>query len=244
MNGTLAPVLAESLISKGYQKEGYKVVPWHRHNMDVNDLEACRNYIESIRPDLICHLATGSVLWAENIAKICAANSIDLLFTSSAMVFDAASTGPFEVDCPVTATDEYGLNKLASEQAILAHWPQTLICRLGWQLDWAITGNNMFFALQAMAQGNKAIHANVNWMPACSFMSDSALVMRQLLAQKAKGIYHLDSNANAQLSFHEIASRIRSRRGKDWIILPDNGPSQDQRLIEKRLQIPCISKQL
>lgn len=239
MNGTLAPEFAHLLEANGYQ-----VFAWNRQHMDTDNLAACLTYINSYQPDIICHFATGSVLWAEHLAKISASKQIPMLFTSTAMVFNAESSGPFSVKCETSALDEYGQNKKLSEQLVLQHNPHALICRLGWQIDWDVCGNNMYFALEQMTQGNKAIKANINWIPACSFMSDTCHIMWQLIADKASGIYHIDGNAKAQLSFYEIVKRIRNRRGKGWMLLPEDGPKNDQRLIEARIQIPCISKQL
>ncbi|UAA37952.1 sugar nucleotide-binding protein [Paraneptunicella aestuarii] len=239
MNGTLAPRFASVLVA-----QGYRVIVWNRDHIDPSNYEACSQFIDSVKPELVCHFAVGTPEWAGFLAHICYVRGMQFLFTSTAMVFDANSKGPFTVTSQCSAQDEYGHGKILCEQRVLEVNPNALICRLGWQIDWHQPGNNMYFALQGMAEGNKAIHANVNWIPACSFMDDTCQILWTLLEQKEERIYHIDSNAEARMSFNDIVHRIRNRQGKGWLILPVEGECQDQRLLETRVKIPCISNRL
>ncbi|MCL4268606.1 MAG: sugar nucleotide-binding protein, partial [Anaerolineales bacterium] len=93
VNGTVAPVLAKSLMAAGHM-----VVPWNRAQVPTDDQKAINEFIVNEHPDWFFHVANGSPDWAESVARACALNGIKFLFTSSVSVFSSAQRGPFTVN--------------------------------------------------------------------------------------------------------------------------------------------------
>ncbi len=239
LNGTLAPKLALQFVDHGKQ-----VIPWDRRVVDPNDIAASREFLVASRADIVCHLAMGNPAWAKSLAQLSNELGCKLCFTSTAMVFNHYPNGPHHVQDERNARDDYGRTKIACEDAIQKENPDSLVVRIGWQIDWDATGNNMYAALIKMHKQVGAINASQNWIPATSFMQDTCRIIRELLNAGAKGVYHMDSNQHDQLSFAQIAQRISDVRHQNWRVNKTYEYVHDQRLIENRIKIPNLSNHL
>ncbi len=236
MHGTVAPVLAAVLAAQGDE-----VVPWDRERVPVDDPAAGRRFLTGA--DVVFHLATGSVEWAETIARICAAEGIGLLYASSVAVFSSAQAGPFGVERKPEPTDDYGRYKLACEERILAACPDARVARLGWQIGDVRGSNNMIEFLWRAAETEGRIVAATTWIPSCAFLADTAEALRRLATGPfAGGVHHLEGNPG--LSFHEIAERLRRRHQAPWRIVAGDEPVWDQRLSDERISVASIAGRL
>lgn len=65
----------------------------------------------------------------EEIARLCAAANIPMVFTSTDLVFDGEDA-PYEEDDPVSPICVYGRHKVAAERALRTIYPAAVICRL------------------------------------------------------------------------------------------------------------------
>ncbi|GGA89326.1 hypothetical protein GCM10011369_34380 [Neiella marina] len=167
-----------------------------------------------------------------------------MLFTSTAMVFDASSDGPYQTTSPANPQDDYGRMKLASEQAVVSACPDALIARIGWQIHDRRGGNHMFEALSQQMEQNGKVTASETWIPATSLMSDTAETLMALLLQGQRGLFHLDSNAVASLNFAEIVKRLNNKLNAGWKIDVDQSYRHDQRLLDARVVMPRLSCRL
>ena len=91
-NGTLAPVVAHL-----FNQQGWDCVAWDRQRVNPDDADACHAFWQATKPDAVCHLALGGEAWATWLAEQSARAAIPYLFTSSAMVFDNAINGPYDI---------------------------------------------------------------------------------------------------------------------------------------------------
>lgn len=231
LNGTLAPHLARAAAAAGHT-----VLGWDRQQVSPDDLPACRAWLDLLKPDAIAHLGFGAEAWAGLMARWAAERGAPFLFTSTAMVFDHVPDGPHRVDDPRTARDDYGQYKIRCEDAVREAHPQACIARIGWQIDagtgGAAQGNNMLAALDAEQQRDGRIRASTAWVPACSFMPDTAAALLQLIETRASGTAHLDSNADEALSFFTLVQQLKRRFGREhWQIEAHAEYVHDQRLL-------------
>lgn len=239
VNGTLAPVLVEKL-----KQNGVETTAWDRALVPPDDIDSIRAFLDKVQPDVLCHLAMGNANWAEMLAKETSLRNIKLLFTSTAMVFDHVPNGPHKINDTRTAKDDYGRDKIACEDRILSNNPNALIVRIGWQIAWTHFGNNMFAHLQKSHAENGFIDASEAWYPACSLMTDTCDAIFNLMAARKSGLYQLDSNRLNKLSFADIVRRISDKHSLNWNVRVNQDYVHDQRLLDERIEIPCISNHL
>ena len=203
LSGTLAPVVAEY-----FKTQSWQVVVWDHHSISPEDENASTKFIEEVKPDAICHLAMGSEEWAAWLANWAKVNNRPYLFTSTAMVFDAAHDGPYQIESVREGRDPYGQYKIRCEDAIWNANPDAMIARLGWQISSERGGNNMLEFLHTMMEEKGKIEASSAWIPATSHMQHTAEVLFQLIEGKEPGLYHVDSNADTGWNFVQLVRAL------------------------------------
>lgn len=232
LTGTLAPHLARVASAAGWE-----VLGWDRRRIPSDDAAAVAAHLQASRPDAIAHLALGPLCWARGLAEFAARQDLPLLFTSTAMVFHQDPGGPHRPTDERTARDDYGRSKIQAEDAIRAACPKARIARIGWQIDEQPRGNNMLATLDQWQREQGRIAASRCWIPACSFMPDTAAALLDLLQDDAEAgqTVHLDSNADSALSFDLLVAALARRFDrKDWCIVVNEDYRHDQRLLDPR----------
>ncbi|XHS76865.1 sugar nucleotide-binding protein [Burkholderiaceae bacterium UC74_6] len=238
LSGTLAPRLAEAAAAIGVE-----VLAWDRQRVSTEDSDAARAWLQAQRPDAIAHLAMGSAEWSGLLAAYAAAQGIPFLFTSTVMVFDP--DGPHAPDSPRTGSSDYGRYKISCEDAVLAANAAAQLVRIGWQIDAERQGNNMLFTLDQWQREQARVGCSRAWMPACSFMCDTAQALLGLLQRPQPGIHHLDSNAGDAFGFDRVAAGLKKRFGRDdWRIEVHEDYRHDQRLVGGAIALPSLSDRL
>ena len=237
MNGTVAPALAAHL-----RHTDRSIVAWNRSLIPVDPFEAGRDFIVRTRPDCFIHLAMGSPIWAEKIARTCGEQGITFLFTSSVSVYSNRQKGPFAIHSVPQPDDDYGRYKLECEQRVRAANPEALIARLGWQIGTAPGSNNMIDYLETTHNREGHIAASRHWYPACSFLQDTAAALDQLIQNHPAGLYHLD--ANPGLSLFDIATRLNEIHGSRWKVVRAEEPTWNTRMTDARIQTSSIAERL
>lgn len=240
LNGSLAPRIAEAASRAGWQVRG-----WDRQVVAVDDVAAGERWLRDCRPQAIVHAAMGPAAWAGRLAAWAARHDCPLVYTSSAMVFDAEPDGPHQVADARSARDDYGRSKIAGEDAVAAAYPGASIARLGWQIDPQRPGNNMLRQLDEWQQQQGEVGASRAWTPACSFMSDTADALVGLLARPLPGVLHLDSNADEAHRFDAVVAALRQQFQRDaWRLRVHQDYRHDQRLVGGALSLPPLSARL
>jgi dTDP-4-dehydrorhamnose reductase len=153
LNGTLAPQVARAATAAQIE-----VVGWNRSEVNPDDQLACEQWLDSLRPQAILHLAMGSTQWAGQLAQLAAKFNIPFLFTSTAMVFHNEPDGPHAVEAPRNAQDDYGRYKITCEDAIVTSNSAAMVVRIGWQIDGEQAGNNMLNSSLQVARGSLHAH--------------------------------------------------------------------------------------
>ena len=239
LRGTLAPVIA-----RVFDARGAACVGWDRSLVPIDDPDAVRRELAERKLDAICHLALGSEAWAVALAESAAGRGIPFVFTSTAMVFEASVAGGHRRDDPRKGVDEYGRYKIRCEDAIAAANPRATIVRIGWQIDPVPTGNNMLAQLDRQQIEHGRIEASSAWVPACSFMEDTAQALWELVATPQPGVIHLDSNAEEGHTFDAIVRALAQRfERSDWSIVTHEEYRHDQRL-RGETRLPPLSSRL
>ncbi|MEQ8822278.1 MAG: sugar nucleotide-binding protein [Sumerlaeia bacterium] len=235
---------------------GHETVAWDRTRVPVNNYHAMEDYITEVRPDAIFLLAVASkptgaidnegwvvnVHWPSEVAWICRQRQIPFVFSSTAMVFTNDAHGPFTPESRPDATEGYGGDKRQAEERLFHQAPeQCRVARLGWQIGSAPGGNNMLSFFEENMRQHGVIRASTRWLPACSFLEDTADGLMQVLAQPP-GLYHI--NSNLEQNFYDIACALKAHHGADWKIEPTEDFVYDQRLFDGRIEVPILLERL
>jgi dTDP-4-dehydrorhamnose reductase len=249
--GTLGRVFAAAA-----RTAGHRVTAWDRAACDPLAPGTHAAYVDAVAPDALVHLATASQPtgaadegaridrdWSATLAGIAAARGAPLLFTSTAMVFESSTPGPYTLATPADAREGYGQAKRTAEVAVLqAHPHGARVVRLGWQIGADDTGNHMAaHACREMA-AHGAIGASTAWRPACSFIDDTARALLRALAAPP-GLYLLDGNA-AGHDFAAILEALARLQNRDWIVHRHADYVHDQRMFDGRLGVEPIGERL
>lgn len=237
MSGTVAPA-----ISRYLSERNNTIIRWDRDAVPVDDYALMENFISSQMASHFFHVATGSPLWAEQVAEICLRLGIRFIFTSSVSVFSENSPGPFTTDHQPDATDDYGRYKIECENRILSVNPEAIIARLGWQIGDSPGSNNMVDFLFKTAAEKGQIEASSRWYPACSLLQDSAEALHTLALGYPRGTYHIDGNPG--FSFFEIVKALNEKHGKSWKVVESFLPERNNRLLDSRIKVRSISENL
>ncbi len=249
--GTVGRALVAALAARG--DEG---VAWDRREVALDDYWAMERYVRQSGAGALVHLAIAATPtgranegwlvnyeWSSELAWICRQLALPFLFTSTAMVFSNAAHGPFAAGSVPDADEGYGYQKRRAEERVRSQYPETVIARLGWQL--APLGqdagdNTMQRSLERQA-AHGAVRASTRWLPACSFVDDTAAALAALV-RGAPGLYQLDSNRG--WSFHEIVSALAAAEGRPWRIEASEDFVYDQRLLDERVALPALRTRL
>ncbi len=249
ISGTVGGALRQALEARGDSVQGYT------RDRGVIDVPASvRRTLDAARPDVLFHLATASrptgldnegwrvnVEWSALLAQACAERGVRMIFTSTAMVFTDNARGPFTVDSQPDAREGYGHEKRIAEARVRAACPDSVVVRLGWQIGDAPGGNQMLTFLDDQMKREGVVRASTRWLPACSFLPDTAEALVRLVAMPP-GLYQCESNV--RWSFFEIAQALNARAGGPWRIEPNEDFVYDQRLVDARLAMPPLSARL
>jgi dTDP-4-dehydrorhamnose reductase len=237
---------------------GDTVVGWDRAQVPIDQYQAMEDFVRREAPDALLHLAIASqpsgrhdeswlvnYEWSSELAWIARVLEIRFLFASTAMVFSDHAPGPFTLTSIPDASSGYGHEKRRAEQRVMAQNPQARVVRLGWQIgdDPHHASNNMLDHLERTARRQGRVRASRRWLPATSFLSDTAAALRRLLEPAlSPGVYMID--ANARWSFFQIARALSRRHGNRWLIEPTDDFVYDQRMIDPRPGIPPLESRL
>lgn len=237
LNGTIAPYVQRVL-----EREGFEVVKFDRSKVDINSEDAVVEFLDSVQPTHIYHLATGPGGWHVYLAKYAFEKQIKFVYTSTELVFSEENNGPYPVEKPADKPyDGFGGDKRATEEKIMAANPNVYILRLGWQLGDTFEKNNILAALENMHRDQGKIEASSNWILATAFIKDTADFIYRIPAEMDSGVYHL--NGNPGISFFELVNLINKKYQKNWNVVEMAEPKRDGRIIDTRVKLPMITDQ-
>ena len=247
--GTVGSALAKHLAGQGHQ-----VVAWNRDAVPVDQYQPMEDFVRREKPDALFHLAVASkptgkpneswlvnYEWTSELAWIARQFGVRYVFTSTVMVFSDKAKGPFTLESVPDAPEGYGYEKRMAEQRVFHQNPNAIFVRLGWQIGDAPGSNNMIDYFEKQMKQHGRIKVSRKWLPACSFLQDTAAALAQL-AGKAPGLYMID--ANAKWSFYDIACALNRKHGDRWKIVPTDDFTYDQRMIDPRVRVPSLQSRL
>lgn len=247
--GTVGRALVRQLAAQQHE-----VVAWSREQAAPDDPAAQERYLHAVAPDAVYHLAVPSqgtgradegrlvnVEWTERLARLTADRGLPFIYSSTVMVFTDHAPGPFTTESAPDATSGYGGEKREGEQRAQAANPRTRIARLGWQIGEHDGSNNMVNHLENQMKEHSVIKASERWLPACSFLEDTAAGLVRLI-ELPPDLYLLSSNEH--WNFYDIVEALNHQRGCRWNVQATQDFVYDQRMLDPRPGLPSLSARL
>ena len=189
MNGTVAPVVAQT-----FKSHGYEVIPYDRSIIPIDDYDAIYHFIKTHNPRIILHLALGPKSWGVMLAEIAKTLDITYAYISTVSVYSNEQKGPFVFTDEPIPNDDYGKYKKTSEDLIKAANDRSYILRIGWQIGTEAGSNNMIDYFQKQMNENGLIKVSSNFYPSCSFITDTADAIYELVTNHNPDLYLINSN--------------------------------------------------
>ncbi len=222
-NGQVGWELARTLLPLG------EVIALDRQQIDFVNLEALRQTIQTIRPDVIVNaVAYTAVDKAESdqeSAFLCNAKAVDaiaqeakkigalLIHYSTDYIFDGAKNVPYLEDDVVNPLNVYGESKLAGENAIITSGADYLILRTTWVF--AARGQNFLKSILRLAAERDTLNIVADQIGAPTWArviaQTTAHIIKQVQQERAarkfvSGVFHLTSAGDT--SWHGFAQKI------------------------------------
>ncbi|MGN1356646.1 MAG: sugar nucleotide-binding protein [Succinivibrionaceae bacterium] len=239
LHGTIGPKVAELAKSQGWD-----VVTWPRNVVDPENISEANLFLFRMNLSGIVHLGLGSERWASLMAHFAQVNDIPFVFSSTVMVFSDRRKGPFTIRDIPDSNDSYGQYKLRCEQAIRNASLKSCILRLGWQIDEDGQGNNMVHYLDEQQKSSGKVSCSDLWIPACTYLSDTADTIMKCINERWYGLFHVDGNAKDGYSYAKIVTLLKHKLNRDWVVSVNHDYVHDQRIKDDYLPVKSISSHL
>ena len=201
----------------------YKVAGISRNELDLTNLDAIRQVVREIKPDLIINPAAytavdkaeseqelaylinadATQVMAEEAAKLGCA----LIHFSTDYVYDGCKNTPYLETDVVNPQSTYGKSKLAGEESIRAVGLPHLILRTSWV--YGAYGNNFLQTILRLAKEREQLEVVVDQIGAPTSSMSIAMALTQLIKQwdgRQSGVYHLTNTGST--SWHGFATEI------------------------------------
>lgn len=232
--------------------EDHELVLVDIDDFDLTDARATHDAIAAASPDTVVHCAAMTAvdkceteadaaykvnaLACGNLASACHKAGARLIAISTDYVFDGALDRPYHEYDPTGPKSVYGASKLAGEQAIRAHCPDHLICRIAW-LYGAGGPSFVHTMLKLGAQGGdplKVVNDQHGNPTSCDAV---AAHIARLLHVPLSGVCHL--TCEGETTWHAFTQRIFELKGFDRGVNPcttDEFPRPAPRPANSRLE--------
>ena len=150
----------------------FEVVPTDLPEADITDENVIDGVVAQHKPDVVIHCAAMTAVdkceterdlafrlnarGTANVAASCNRRGVRLIAISTDYVFDGDSPRPYdEFDIPTGGRTVYGQSKYAGEEAVRAHCPNHVICRISWL--YGAGGPSFVHTMMQLADGTRPV---------------------------------------------------------------------------------------
>ncbi len=250
-NGMLGIDLCAMLETEGHEvvrtdltvREGVTTGPWE--TLDITDTHAVSRCVLNHQPDFVVHAAAYTdvdgcernpdmafrvnALGSWNLASVCGAHHITLVYISTDFVFDGAKGEPYtEFDTP-NPLNHYGASKLAGEEFVRRLCRQHFIARTAWLFG--VNGPSFPAKMLELAQTRSELSVVVDQVGCPTHTRDLSRAILGLFHSQLYGTYHITNSGFC--SWYEFARTTLDLAGVENVIVhpmpADKWPSPTKR---------------
>ena len=218
----LCPILKEN---------GYDVIPTDINTLDITDEQNVKSVLSEYKPDIVIHCAAYTnvdkaeedyntahkinAVGTENLAKVCGANDITMVYISTDYVFSGNDNKNYKPDDKTAPLNNYGLTKWEGEQAVRKFCKKYYITRTAWL--YGIHGKN--FVETMISLSDKPELKVVDDQTGCpTWTVELCNGILKLLSGKAYGTYHVCGGGKT--SWYGFAKEIFELAGLEVNLKP------------------------
>ena len=252
VKGQLGHDEMDELAAKGIEGIGVDV-----EEMDITDAAACEKVITEAKPDAVIHCAAYTAVDAaednvelcrkvnaegtRNIAKVCKALDIKMMYISTDYVFNGEGLRPWEPDDHREPLNVYGLTKYEGEIAVEQNLEKYFIVRIAWVFG--VNGKNFIKTMLRLGQERGAVSVVNDQIGSPTYTYDLSKLLVAMIQTDKYGRYHATNEGLC--SWYEFAKEIFRQAGMDVPVTPvssDAFPAKATRPSNSRLNKDKLSE--
>ena len=218
------------------EKRGHTAIGVDIDEMDITDAISVEKVINGAKPDAVIHCAAWTAVDAaedeenipkvrnvnangtENIAKVCKALDIKMVYISTDYVFDGQGTEPWEPDCKAyKPLNVYGQTKLEGELAVSSNLDKFFIVRIAWVFG--VNGNNFIKTMLKLSDKYDTLRVVNDQIGTPTYTFDLARLLVDMVETEKYGYYHA-TNEGGYISWYDFACEIFKQAGKNMNVIP------------------------
>lgn len=245
VKGQLGHDVMDELAAKGIEGIGVDV-----EEMDITDAAACEKVITEAKPDAVIHCAAYTAVDAaednvelcrkvnaegtRNIAKVCKALDIKMMYISTDYVFNGEGLRPWEPDDHREPLNVYGLTKYEGEIAVEQNLEKYFIVRIAWVFG--VNGKNFIKTMLRLGQERGAVSVVNDQIGSPTYTYDLSKLLVAMIQTDKYGRYHATNEGLC--SWYEFACEIFRQAGRDVKVNPvssDEFPTKAKRPHNSRM---------
>ena len=229
VKGQLGHDVMDELAAKGIEGIGVDV-----EEMDITDAAACEKVITEAKPDAVIHCAAYTAVDAaednvelcrkvnaegtRNIAKVCKALDIKMMYISTDYVFDGQGTEPWKPDCKdYKPLNVYGQTKLEGELAVSQTLEKYFIVRIAWVFG--LNGKNFIKTMLNVGKTHDTVRVVNDQIGTPTYTYDLARLLIDMNETEKYGYYHA-TNEGGYISWYDFTREIYRQAGYTTKVLP------------------------
>lgn len=211
------------------EKRGIEAVGVDVEEMDITDAQAVERVITQSHVDAVIHCAAYTAVDAaedqadlcrrvnaegtENIARVCKALDIKMIYISTDYVFDGEGVRPWEPDDARHPLNVYGQTKYEGELAVEKYLDKYFIVRIAWVFG--VNGKNFIKTMLRLGEERGAVSVVDDQIGSPTYTYDLAVLLVDMVLTEKYGRYHATNEGLC--SWYEFACEIFKQAGMDQV---------------------------
>ena len=228
VKGQLGHDVMDELAAKGIEGIGVDV-----EEMDITDAAACEKVITEAKPDAVIHCAAYTAVDAaednvelcrkvnaegtRNIAKVCKALDIKMMYISTDYVFNGEGLRPWEPDDHREPLNVYGLTKYEGEIAVEQNLEKYFIVRIAWVFG--VNGKNFIKTMLNVGKTHDEVRVVNDQIGTPTYTLDLARLLVDMVETDKYGYYHA-TNEGGYISWYDFTKEIYAQAGLSTKVTP------------------------
>ncbi len=229
VGGQLGFDMVNELKARGHETVGVDI-----QEMDITDAVSVDKVIRETAPDAVIHCAAYTAVDAaedneelchkvnvdgtRNIANVCRALDIKMVYISTDYVFEGKGERPWEPDDEKKPQSVYGKTKYEGELAVQNALEKYFIVRIAWVFG--VNGKNFVKTMLKLAENHDTVKVVNDQFGSPTYTFDLAKLLADMVETEKYGVYHATNEGIC--SWYEFACAIfeKAGLGEKMTVLP------------------------